>query len=70
MTHLVEKADEEIKKVIDLSLQKQININEAFDVRKQQLKTHLEEYDPIRMPMSSSDYLREFLQKEKTEDHS
>lgn len=61
-TPLVQKADEKLKEVIDLDCLKQVNIKEAFDIRKQQIDSHLQDYNPVRMPIDSSDYLKLFIQ--------
>jgi len=62
---LVKKADEKIQEVIGLALKKQININEAFETRKQQLEEYLQDYMDLRILNSSRDYLRHFLQGNK-----
>lgn len=61
--HLVTKADEEIKKIIDLALQKQPDVNEAFETRKQQLKDFIKDFDPVRIPSFSRGWLKIFIQK-------
>jgi hypothetical protein len=59
---LVKKSDEKIQKVIDLAFKKQVNINEAFETRKQQLEEYLQDYMDLRILNTSRDYLRYFLQ--------
>ena len=62
-THLVIKANEEIKKIVDLALQKQANVNEEFETRKQQLEDFIKDFNPVRIPYFSRDWLKMFIQK-------
>lgn len=64
-TYLLKKADEEIQKIVDLSSQKQVNVNEAFETRKQQLELDIKDYRPTIVLMTSRDYLKYFIQKKE-----
>lgn len=59
---LAQIADVKIKEVIDMALEKQVNVQEAFDLRKQQLKSYLRDYEAMLIPTSSRDYLKLLMQ--------
>ncbi|MDD5326766.1 MAG: hypothetical protein PHY02_03005 [Phycisphaerae bacterium] len=62
---LVRKADEKIQEVIDMALKKQNNVQNAYEIRKRQLEKHLQDYNPVIIPIRSEDYLKFFIQNNK-----
>lgn len=67
---LVKKSDEEIQKIVCLASQKQVDINKAFETRKQQLEEHLQDYTNFGILNTSEDYLRYFLQGNASKENS
>ena len=48
-----------------MALKKQENVQTAYELRKHQLKEYLQDYDPVRIPTRSEDYLKSFIKNNK-----
>ncbi|MGR3301907.1 MAG: hypothetical protein ACUZ8I_05325 [Candidatus Scalindua sp.] len=60
-TELIQKADKKIKETVDLASAKNIDIQEAFELRKHQLNNHLESYEHFPIAIHSQDYLKRYI---------